>query len=154
MAENISITVKLRQYKGKNTSARKSVSKKKGKTSSSPKAEGFNSLSGMSKVKSMLSGSGALAVGGGIMAISGAVGAGINTHASIAGSITGNRFSEKRDKAIGSLMKNPATAPFKIAKRAFERTFEVRRELERIDVKRRKTNTYMPFRYGNSGVTV
>ena len=102
----------------------------------------------------MLSGSGALAVGGGIMAISGAVGAGINTHASIAGSITGNRFSEKRDKAIGSLMKNPATAPFKIAKRAFERTFEVRRELERIDVKRRKTNTYMPFRYGNSGVTV
>lgn len=154
MAKNISITVRLKQYEGKNTSSKKTISKKNRNTSS---GNSIASESGGSSIDGALGGASRLLKGKGMAGKFGLVGASVvatskavGIAGDISGTVTDDKFMTKNIKDMSTFMLNPAKA----LPAMFNRFFDLQRELEKVDIKRQRTNTYLPYRHGDAGVTL
>lgn len=147
MAKTININVRLKQFKGRQTSSSTSVEQKTGTTSAKPKSGSVKGTTGLGKIGKFLGkGKGLVGTGAALSLMAGA----FNTGGSISGTVTGNKFAEKRMKDTASAM----IFPMGVAMKGIGRVFELQREMERVDIRRAQTNTYMPYRNGNTGITI
>ena len=77
-----------------------------------------------------------------------------NRYGRAVGSVTGNRYRQKRITDVGDAIKNPIGFGASIYKEYVEEQFETQRENSRIEYRRRLTGMSLPVREGNHGVTI
>jgi len=162
---DININVRLQQYKGTPTSSGNSIVNKSERTSpaKSRKARASGKNTGVMKTKSAFQQNmGTLQTGmkkGGltsmtILAAMKATGKILNTYSRVQGNVTGNRFRETRKQTFARTLGNPFQTVRDIVQMNYERYFELNREFERLDYKREIAGMSLPYRHGNTGMSL
>lgn len=149
---DININVRLQQYKAKATSSKDSVNRKK-KNTSSAKWQKFMGGANKAETKSLSSIASsfmpAIKISSSIIALSKIANAGIQ----ISGTVTNNRFRQKRQQQTMRALTRPDKFLKTSAVSYFERNFDIMRQNEQIDYRRRMAGMYLPFRQGDNGIT-
>lgn len=72
----------------------------------------------------------------------------------IAGTISGNRFGESRRRDFLNAASNPFNFARTAITTAFNQSFDIQRQNEKIDYNRQLAGMSFPFREGNNGITL
>lgn len=153
---DININVRMQKYTGTATSANKSVTDKQSKTSPAKKSEAVSTKTGKDKLamnaSEFISKKFIPAAKAAISVVAAAKA--INTINRIEGSISGNRFRERRRSDFLRTATRPLSTVSTIVSTSFDRYFEMNREMEQMQYRRGLAGLSLPFREGNSGITL
>ena len=153
---DININVRMQKYAGTATSANKSVTDKQSKTSPAKKSEAVKTMTGKEKVASTSSN---VILKGFLPAAKVAIttiatAKTLSTLNRIEGAVSGNRFRERRRSDIIRTFTNPAGTIKSIIGQNFNQYFDVLREMEALSYQRDLAGVVLPFRPGNTGITL
>ena len=162
---DININVRLQQYKGTPTSSGNSIVNKSERTSpaKSRKSRALGKNTGVMKTKSAFQQNTVVSQMGmkkggltsvAILAAMKTAGKVLNTYSRVQGNVTGNRFRETRKQTFARTLGSPFDTIRDIAQMNYKRYFELTREFERLDYKREMAGMSLPYRHGNTGMSL
>jgi hypothetical protein len=153
---DININVRLQKYAGTATSASKSVSDKQSKTSPAKKSQAVKTLTGKEKLAKMSSDvimKGFLPAAK-VAFTTIATAKTLSTLNRVEGAVSGNRFRERRRAQILRSFTNPLGMMKSMVGQNFDQYFDVLRQMEALSYQRDLAGVVLPFRPGNSGITL